>query len=339
MFDTVKETGDHGSFNSWGRDRFWHPNRDQTAEWVEAHPDMPLWDCHKAIILRNNRWRCDHGWDIDLDDGSSNYQIYNNLCLAGGIKLREGYFRNVYNNILVNYTFCPHVWYPDCHTSFKYNIIWQDAYAPAGMSSTDQGAEVDFNLVHEPGATPRPAERLPKFGGDEHTLIADAMFVAPLRGDYRVEEDSPALNQGFKNFAMDCFGVQNRELRSIAKTPALPGTLEAAQIASGGWGRRYHTPNTAQWLGATLKDIENDGEMSAVGLGDKNGVLVLKVTAGATFLQAGLRENDVIRGMNGATVRNLKDFAAIWKQQLQHGEATLKVWRNQAERSVVISAR
>ena len=25
VFNTVLETGDHGSFNSWGRDRFWHP--------------------------------------------------------------------------------------------------------------------------------------------------------------------------------------------------------------------------------------------------------------------------------------------------------------------------
>ena len=23
VFDTVRETDDHGSFNSWGRDRFW----------------------------------------------------------------------------------------------------------------------------------------------------------------------------------------------------------------------------------------------------------------------------------------------------------------------------
>ena len=49
----------------------------------------------------NNRWRCDHGWDIDLDDGSSNYIITNNLCLRGGIKNREGYGRVVENNIMV----------------------------------------------------------------------------------------------------------------------------------------------------------------------------------------------------------------------------------------------
>jgi hypothetical protein len=63
----------------------------------------------KPIILRNNRFRCDHGWDIDLEDGSSNYLIYNNLCLNGGIKLREGVSRVVENNIMVNNTFHPHV--------------------------------------------------------------------------------------------------------------------------------------------------------------------------------------------------------------------------------------
>lgn len=27
VFDTVLQTGDHGAFNSWGRDRYWHPDR------------------------------------------------------------------------------------------------------------------------------------------------------------------------------------------------------------------------------------------------------------------------------------------------------------------------
>jgi len=29
--------------------------------------------CRRDHILSNSRWRCDHGWDIDLDDGSTNY--------------------------------------------------------------------------------------------------------------------------------------------------------------------------------------------------------------------------------------------------------------------------
>jgi len=34
------------------------------------------------VVIRHNRFRSDHGWDIDLDDGASNYRIYDNVCLA-----------------------------------------------------------------------------------------------------------------------------------------------------------------------------------------------------------------------------------------------------------------
>ena len=40
VFDTVLETGDHGSFNSWGRDRFWHPDRATMDSLVAAHPEL-----------------------------------------------------------------------------------------------------------------------------------------------------------------------------------------------------------------------------------------------------------------------------------------------------------
>ncbi|PJF32922.1 MAG: peptide-binding protein, partial [Phototrophicales bacterium] len=111
VFNTVLETSDHGSFNSWGRDRFWLPNRKRMDSLTMANPQMPLWDAIHTTIIRNNRFRCDHGWDIDLDDGSTNYHIYNNLCLNGGIKLREGFYRVVENNIMVNNSFHPHVWF------------------------------------------------------------------------------------------------------------------------------------------------------------------------------------------------------------------------------------
>ncbi len=338
VFDTVKETGDHGSFNSWGRDRFWHPNREHTVEWLREYPEMPKWDCQQTIVLRNNRWRCDHGWDIDLDDGSSNYEIYNNLCLAGGIKLREGYFRKVNNNILVDYTFCPHVWYPDCHTAFMRNIIWHDGYAPAGMEETDQGAAIDDNLVHQPGAKPRPAENLPKFGGDQHSIVADAKFVDPAAGDYRVQDDSPALALGWQNFAMDQFGVRKPELKKIARTPPLPGTLAAAAIRSGGWGRPYSKPQTAQWLGATIKNIEDEGEMSAVGLGDKRGVLVVSVPDPSPAARLGLKANDVIRAFNGQEIDDLGTLASAYHKPIRAEQVTLGLWRDQAELELQVPA-
>ncbi|MCD6304123.1 MAG: PDZ domain-containing protein [Planctomycetes bacterium] len=329
VFDTVKETGDHGSFNSWGRDRFWNPDRAATVEWVRKYPDMPKWDCQKTVIIRNNRWRCDHGWDIDLDDGSSNYDIYDNLCLAGGIKLREGYYRSVHNNVIVDYTFCPHVWYPDCHTSFMHNIIWRAGYAPAGMRKTDQVRTVDYNLVHQAGAKAHPAAGLRKFGGDRHSIIADAMFVDPLAGDYRVRDGSPALALGFKNFPMDRFGVVSPALRKIARTPPLPGSLEAATVRSGGWHRNYTMPRTAHWLDAEVRNILDMNDMSAVGLGDKKGVLVLHVPPGGRAAKAGLKDNDVIRAVNGKAVENLAAFAKAWAKRPADAPAVLTVWRSQ----------
>ena len=92
----VKETGDHGSFNSWGRDRFWHPDYKVMEEMTANHPELILLDAVKTTTIRYNRFRCDRGWDIDLDDGSSNYHIYDNLCLNGGTMGIEDRLQHLY---------------------------------------------------------------------------------------------------------------------------------------------------------------------------------------------------------------------------------------------------
>ena len=53
-------------------------------------------------------------------------------------------------------------------------------------------------------------------------MVADAQFVDPAHGDYRVKDDSPALTLGFVNFPVNQFGVQKPELRAIARMPQLP---------------------------------------------------------------------------------------------------------------------
>ena len=292
VFDTVKETGDHGSFNSWGRDRFWRPNIDEVNASVKRAPDLPMLDVVKPIVLANNRWRCDHGWDIDLDDGSSNYVIRNNLCLRGGIKNREGFRRIVENNIVVDGGYDPHVWYSESGDIFRRNIVWT-AYRPAHMSAPPWGAEMDFNLVHVQGAPTRtPATRLQEQSGrDEHSLVADAQFVDPERGDYRVKEGSPALALGFVNFTMDQFGVQKPELKAIARTPQSSRVSNVSLAAA-----REAAPTT--WLGAAVRNITDEGEMSAFGLVGVSGVLVLSVPPESAPAKAGLRRNDVIVSVN-----------------------------------------
>ena len=223
VFDTVKETGDHGSFNSWGRDRYWLPSTTATSKLVAANPDLPLLDAIKPITLANSRWRCDHGWDIDLDDGSSNYHIFNNLLLNGGLKNREGYNRTVENNIILgsqNGSFHPHVWYSNSHDIFRNNIV-STTYKPVSMPRGPWGELFDNNILRTPGqAAPSPATTLQRASGrDEHSILADVLFVDPAKGDYRVKDNSPALALGFKNFPMDQFGVTDPRLKALARTP------------------------------------------------------------------------------------------------------------------------
>jgi len=322
VFDTVKETGDHGSFNSWGRDRFWRPNIDEVNAWVKEAPGLPFLDVVQPNILRNNRWRCDHGWDIDLDDGSSNYIIRNNLCLNGGIKNREGFGRVVENNIMVQNGFHPHVWYAECGDVFRRNIVEAD-YQPALMHAAPWGKEMNFNLQHRSGAASvMPATRLQEQSGrDAQSVVADAMFMNPATGDYRVKPGSPALALGFVNFPMDQFGVQNPRLKAVARTPRLPA---AGQLA-GGASVRAADPVT--WRGLKLRNVTSEGEMSAFGLPGVIGVIVLELPVGSPFRQAGLWQNDVILAVNGEPVANTKSLPRL----PDHSAIAVRVFRNQRE--------
>jgi len=336
IFDTVKETGDHGSFNSWGRDRYWDLgglNLNDDQAW-EANKDVVLLDAVKTTIMRNNRWRCDHGWDIDLDDGSSNYHIYNNLCLNGGLKNREGFYRVVENNVIIN-GFHPHVWYKHSEDVVRRNIMWTDHYMPAGgMPATPWGKEMDNNLVHRAGVKdPQPAAKLAEQSKrDEHSIVADAMFVDPANGDFRVKEGSPALKLGFVNFPMDQFGVQKPELKAIARSPEMP------KIGNSGRPTRKEPSVkrvTYAWQ-ARIRDISGLGDRSAYGLPDESGVLVVSAPAASPAAKAGLQKDDVIRTCNGQPVRTVDDLQKL-RDKARGKKLTLFAMRKQNQVTVEVS--
>jgi len=292
VFDTVRETGDHGSFNSWGRDRFWHLKNAPEEELAE----LSLLDVEKNII-RNSRWRCDHGWDIDLDDGSSNYHVYNNLCLNGGIKFREGFHRVCENNIMVNNSFHPHVWYKNSQDIFRNNIVFT-AYKPIRVP-TPWGKQCDYNLLHNPAmseiAAAASLQQQSKL--DKNSIIANAMFIDPANGDYRVADKSPAIKLGFKNFVMDKFGVQKAELKAIARTPVMPALrqTEMEMVVNG----------SSYWQGATVKSLSGE-EFSAFGVSKEDGGIHLKhVPAGSFAAGAGLKTNDLVLSANGKSIKTI----------------------------------
>lgn len=300
VFDTVLETHDHGSFNSWGRDRYWWPNHREVSEpAVKADPRLPFLDAVETTVIRDSRWRCDHGWDIDLDDGSSNYDIYNNLMLAGGLKLREGYRRHAWNNIMVNNGLHPHVWFDGSDDRVFSNIVMKP-HAPIRQPER-WGSGVDRNLF----LAPWDLERHRASGADASSAAGDPRFIDPAAGDYRVQADSPALVLGFTNFPMDQFGVKKPALRAVARTPKLPAFAMPATAS-----RPKGEETRAVWLGAKVRAISGE-EFSAFGVSkESGGVQLIDVPPESPAAKAGFRVNDLVQGVGERPVVKLADLIA-----------------------------
>lgn len=319
VFDTVRETGDHGSFNAWGRDRYWRLN-DVPPDLL---PELSRLDAVETTVIRNSRWRCDNGWDIDLDDGASNYEIYNNVLLRGGLKLREGFFRRAHNNVIVNSTLYPHVWFAHSGDVFTHNIV-MGRYRPAFMKNVPWGERIDQNFFasNERDRTAFVAENC-----DAHSLAGDARFVDAAAGDFRVKSDSAALRVGFANFPMNQFGVRPAVLRALASTPEIPRlrvlddiTAEAMYV----------------WQGATMRAL-TAGEFSAVGAPiGQGGVLLTEVPPQKSAGKAGFQSGDLIEAVGGFAVKSVPELARALAKAPSDQPLEVKIRREQAERSLTL---
>lgn len=327
IFNTVLETGDHGSFNSWGRDRYWTPDIIATVSEVSEDPGLPYLDMLDSNIIRNNRWRCDHGWDIDLDDGSTWYRIYNNLLLNGGLKMREGYDRIAENNIIINNGLHPHVWYASSGDIFRHNIVFK-AYQPAIMDRSiprdgKWGKELDFNFYV---AGREVMNRFAENGCDRNSANGDPFFVDPALGDFRVKEGSPALKLGFINFPMDRFGVTKPSLKAIAKTPEIPGLTVNA-----GAENNLHSVPSFTWMDIRLEEPAGDA-LSAFGVSyDSGGVALTKIPENSAAWKLGFRNKDLIQKVNGFGIKKIRDLAEyIESRKNTSNKYDFEVIRNQS---------
>ena len=325
VFNTVLETGDHGSFNSWGRDRYWTPDVNITSAMVAKYPDMPSWDMLEPNIIRNSRWRCDHGWDIDLDDGSSNYEIYNNLLLNGGLKMREGYHRSATNNVIINNGLHPHVWYANSGDVFRQNIVFK-AYQPAIMDNViaadgPWGKELDHNF-YATGKDQMMA--FAKNNCDRNSLNGDPQFEAEGTGDFRVKAGSPVLELGFVNFPMNDFGVLKPSLRAKAKTPQIP----EIQISLGDNQEAPKKPGYT-WMDVILHEPAG-AEMSGYGVSfDAGGVALPIVPENSRAAKQGFKNGDLIQGLNGVKIKQVKDLQNYIDTK-PTGQQNILLIRNQA---------
>jgi hypothetical protein len=163
-----------------------------------------------------------------------------------GMKLREGSYRTIYNNIWYHCANSPcfHVGNEDNHDQYYCNItVMSPAHQKAAhdrlFKMRSSGNEI-YTLIFPPVRTPwleridnncyfndigtftaRVREREGKDyrdvalaewqerGFDRNSICADPQFIDPAHNDFRVKPDSPALKLGFKNFEMGTWGLTN----------------------------------------------------------------------------------------------------------------------------------
>ncbi|GAA3651341.1 PDZ domain-containing protein [Flavivirga jejuensis] len=337
-FETVLETHDHGAFNSWGRDRFWYrcspsgPNlRDENGKAMISHqldkyPNLPLWDAYQTTTIRNNRMQCDHGWDIDLDDGSTNYKIYNNLCLSGGIKTREGYHRIVTNNIILTKGYTCNVPYPKpTYDVFERNILWGSTVYKAS-NPTLWGGSRNYNFVHNPNVN----STVPAYGVQEQTkddaesLYGNAFFNALELGDFSVTEKSDALKLGFKNFDMTKFGVTSDKLKKLALKPSIFLPKEQSPNV-------FVNTKFKKIMGGKIKTLKTEAELSATGMFQKYGALLVSVPKNSGLAKMGFKVDDVVLEIDTIKITNEQTFLKSLNS-MNKGKHVIKVWRQQKEK-------
>jgi hypothetical protein len=246
IHNTCRETGDHGPFNAWGRDRYWclvQSHTDLSGARAHSAGNVHI-DAQEPVIVRQNIFEEQAGWGLDMDDGASNYDIYNNLCVGVSVKLREGAYRTIHNNIWINGANSPcfHVGNTGNHDRYFQNItVMSVAHTQPEMDlDFDMGnaygeiytliappedgpwlEEIDRNcftsdLGYFVARVRRRGERQGRkytleewqaLGFDRLSVFADPCFVDAAHGNYRLRPESPALGLGFQNFNMEHCGL------------------------------------------------------------------------------------------------------------------------------------
>ncbi|GAA2353356.1 OmpL47-type beta-barrel domain-containing protein [Nonomuraea africana] len=320
IFDCVKETSDHGPVNSWGRDRFWPLDASDAVK--KGYAKL---DAMETTRIRHNRiWHSSH-WDVDLDDGSSNYEVTDNLLLNGGVKLREGFHRTVRNNIFVNGGGHFHVSYADNGDLIENNVfVTDDPYDFIQSDPATSRTVYDRNLFWNNG---RPVGDITDAwrarGLDTHSVVADPGFAGsspytdPAKLDYTLKPDSPALALGFQPFPMTGFGRQG------APTPPPLTWRQAEQGMTLG-------SLAEPVMGATATEIHSDEVKSSVGLTDYDGLFLKAVPADSYAARKGLRTGDVIRKIDGVEVTDRNSFWKVYNLVPAGRTLALTIWRNQA---------
>lgn len=168
------------------------------------------------------------GWGLYPDEGSSEIVWENNVVYrtkSAGFHQHYGRENVVRNNL---FAFGKEHQLmrtrEEAHVSFLFttNIVYFDSGDLLGSNWKNDRFVLDYNLYWDTRLAAQPTSL--RFAGasladwqrrghDVHSLIADPLFVAPERGDFRLKQDSPALKLGFKPIDLSRVGVRSKSER------------------------------------------------------------------------------------------------------------------------------
>ncbi len=208
------------------------------------------------------------------------------------------------------FSFHPHVWFKNSNDIFRHNIV-SAGYLPIGISVW--GKEVDYNVFPDAASLSEAQAR----GTDMHSVYMPQIFKNPEKGDFRLEPGAAAFSVGFKNIAMDSFGVVSPRLKALSKKVNFPMVMAPSREADS---------EIIDFMGAKVKKLTTLGERSATGMDDIRGVLVISILPGHT--SAFFRANDVILSLNGMSTNSLRDLQKA-RMSVIGTSAEIVIFRNQ----------
>lgn len=282
LFDCVRETGDHGPFNSWGRDRFWSlGGYDTEGKRGEIKKEFALCDMLEENRIIHNRVVGNHGFGIDLDDGSTNYIIENNFCFGVGIKLREGFFRTVKNNVIVNAPLDLHATYAGNDDVVENNVVFNKQ--PIRIALLNSGFTTKINDNYFLNSSNKSKKQKILRGTQNSFLNADISDIL----------DNNVSFSGFNRFEYE-FGRQDAPKPIISSSGAV----------------RENRVKIRNKYGVFVS--MDEGLRSATGAPDLSGLYVERLYPFSKLKKRGIEKNDVLITVDGKSFTGSKhDFAEI----------------------------
>ncbi len=171
-----------------------------------------------GTTIRSNLWHDIAGiryggWGIYFDEGSSGILAEDNIVYRtthGGFHQHYGETNIVRNNIFAfarDHQLQRSRSEPHRSFNFVTNIVYFDTGNLLGGDWSGDNYFMDWNLYFDarPDAKPDQLHLGPctwqqwqERGHDQHSLVADPLFVAPAKNDFLLQSNSPALQLGFR---------------------------------------------------------------------------------------------------------------------------------------------